>query len=64
MRIGIRSAEVAAGPATGGNVAVWIDLGDADTVAECAAYSDAAIDDADRTASITAASAAYVIYTS
>ncbi|MER2208952.1 MAG: condensation domain-containing protein, partial [Rhodococcus sp. (in: high G+C Gram-positive bacteria)] len=40
VRIGIRSAEVAAGPATGGNVAVWIDLGDADTVAECAAYSD------------------------
>ncbi|MDJ0429704.1 non-ribosomal peptide synthetase [Rhodococcus qingshengii] len=64
VRIGIRSAEVAAGPAAGGNVAVWIDLGDADTVAECAAYSDAAIDDADRTASITAASAAYVIYTS
>lgn len=64
VRIGIRSAEVAAGPAAGGNVAVWIDLGDADTVAECAAYSDAAIDDADRTASTTAASAAYVIYTS
>ena len=64
VRIGIRSAEVAAGPAAGGNVAVWIDLGDADTVAECAAYSDAAIDDADRPGSITAASAAYVIYTS
>ena len=66
VRIGIRSAEVAAGPATGGNVAVWIDLGDADTVAECAAYSDARRIDRrpDRTASITAASAAYVIYTS
>ncbi|MDV6273696.1 amino acid adenylation domain-containing protein [Rhodococcus erythropolis] len=64
VRIGIRSAEVAVGPAAGGNVAVWIDLGDVDTVAECAAYSDAAIEDADRTGSITAASAAYVIYTS